>query len=120
MLVDAVLDYARQHLGTEPEYPWPQQYPENRALKHASGKWFGLLMELEYAKVGVDKQGTASVLNLKAEPELIDALVTRPGFTRGYHMNKKHWLSVLLDGTVSEDDVLDLLHGSFLLTGGKG
>ena len=117
MLVDAVLAYAREHLATEPVLPWPQKHPENRALRHASGTWFGMLMRLPYVKMGVDKQGWCEVLNLKAEPELVDALVTRPGFTRGYHMNKRHWVSVRLDGTVDEED---LLHASFLLTGGKG
>ena len=65
--------------------------------------------------------GGEEIVNLKTDP--LDSEIlrkTHANITPGWHMNKKHWLSVLLDGTVSEDDVLDLLHGSFLLTGGKG
>jgi len=32
-----------------------------------------------------------------------------PGFLPGYHMNKKNWLSILLDGTVSDDQILIIL-----------
>lgn len=115
-----VLTYARDHLATSPAYLWPDRHPSFGVLRHPSGRWFGMVMRLDHRKVGVDKRGECGVLNVKAPPELIDALVTRPGFSRGYHMNKTHWVSVLLDGTVGVDDVLDLVHMSYRLTGGAG
>lgn len=118
-LTGHVLAYAREHLGTEPSYLWPDKHPSFGVLRHSSGRWFGMIMRLDYEKVGVDKHGECGVLNVKANPELIDALVTRTGFSRGYHMNKTHWVSVRLDGSVELDDVWDLLHDSFRLTGGK-
>lgn len=115
-LTDTVFAYARDYLGVEPVYLWPDTNPSFGALRHSSGKWFGMVMQLDYGKVGVDKRGTCGALNVKAQPELIDALTTRNGFTRGYHMNKNHWLTVRLDGSVPVEDVLDLLHESYRLT----
>ena len=43
-------------------------------------------------------------------------LIQDEGIFPGYHMNKQHWISVLLDGTVSEQRVRDLIDMSFLAT----
>jgi len=53
-------------------------------------------------------------INLKCDPE--QALVLRamyPAVTPGYHMNKKHWNTVLLDGSVDQDLFLHLLNNSY-------
>lgn len=114
-----VLTYARDFLGTEPDHIF-DKHPTFGALRHdGSKKWFGLVMRLNYGQVNVDKPGELDAMNVKAEPELIDALVARDGFVRGYHMNKRHWVTVFLDGSVGQEDALDLLHGSFRLTAGR-
>ncbi|WP_339094232.1 MmcQ/YjbR family DNA-binding protein [Deinococcus sp. VB142] len=38
----------------------------------------------------------------------------------GYHLNKKHWVTVTLDGTVPGELVRELLHSSYLLVAKKG
>ncbi|WP_129903053.1 MmcQ/YjbR family DNA-binding protein [Bifidobacterium pseudolongum] len=53
---------------------------------------------------------------VKVDPELINELSTQPGYARGYHMNKEHWLTVLLDGSVSFTDVCKHIDSSFQLT----
>ncbi|MBN6039484.1 MmcQ/YjbR family DNA-binding protein [Amycolatopsis sp. 195334CR] len=56
---------------------------------------------------------TAAV-SLKCEPEL--ALHLRhehPAITPGYHLNKRHWNTIVLDGTVPDDEVRDLIDHSY-------
>ena len=45
-----------------------------------------------------------------------DMIIQDNGIMPAYHMNKQHWISVLLDGTVAKDRVFDLIHMSFLAT----
>ena len=40
------------------------------------------------------------------------------GFLSGYHMNKQHWITILLDGTVGESKILDFLNMSYDLIDG--
>ena len=41
------------------------------------------------------------ILNVKlGDPMLMDMLVQQPGYFYGYHMNRRNWISILLDGTV--------------------
>ncbi|MFE3458879.1 MmcQ/YjbR family DNA-binding protein [Nocardiopsis aegyptia] len=82
--------------------------PGALVYKVSGQKLFALLL-------GGSGDGPATV-NLKCDPEL--ALELRhqfPAVTPGYHMNKRHWNSVLLDGTVPDDEVLEMLRHSYVL-----
>ncbi|CAM2954521.1 MmcQ/YjbR family DNA-binding protein [Saccharomonospora xinjiangensis] len=53
-------------------------------------------------------------VSLKCAPE--HALYLRdtyPAITAGYHLNKRHWNTIVLDGSVPEDLVVDLVHESY-------
>jgi predicted DNA-binding protein (MmcQ/YjbR family) len=61
--------------------------------------------------------GERELLNLKSEP--FNALLWRnefPSVIPGYHMNKLHWNSVILDGTVPDDAVREMIAESYDLT----
>ena len=45
-----------------------------------------------------------------------DMLIQQEGILPAYHMNKQHWITVLLDGTVPQDKVFDLIDMSFVAT----
>lgn len=98
------------------EYPW-QDTPNHTTFKHQDNmKWFALIMDVPYSKLNIDKEGQVDVLNLKNIPELIGGLRKKEGILPAYHMNKEHWISVLLDGTVEFEQVCELIDVSFELT----
>ncbi len=83
--------------------------PQALVYKVAGQKMFALL------RGGGDAEGTA-VVNLKCDPGLALELRARfPDVTPGYHMNKEHWNSVLLDGTVPDEEILEMLRHSYVL-----
>ncbi|MCY9785656.1 MmcQ/YjbR family DNA-binding protein [Nocardiopsis sp. EMB25] len=85
---------------TEPFGPGPLVY------KVADQKMFALLME----------RAQGPVVNLKCDPELALELRDQfPGVTPGYHMSKRHWNSVLLDGSVPDDEIVEMLRHSYVL-----
>lgn len=59
------------------------------------------------------------VLNVKCEPDMVAVLAHQEGFAPAYHMNKRHWLTVRLDGSVSREQIFHLLDISYELTGNK-
>ena len=93
-----VLTFASEQYGTEPECLWAS-CPEYAVLRHRNGKWYGVVMDVLREKLGLSGKGCVDVLNVKCEPELIGAFRQRDGFLPAYHMNRSHWLTVLLDGT---------------------
>lgn len=99
-----------------PEYPW-DEYPNYTTFKHKKNqKWFALIMDVPFKKLNIDKDGIVEVINLKNIPELIGGLRKELGILPAYHMNKEHWITVLLDGTVPKERICELIDISFNLT----
>ena len=118
-LRDQILAQARQEYGTEPCFPWAE-YPGHCTLKAPNGKWYGLVMQVPYAVLGIGKAGRADVLNVKNLPEKIQALVDGEHFLPAYHMNKKYWLSVLLDSPAVLPQAQALLREGYGWVAGPG
>ena len=89
----------------------------NCVLRHKNNKkWFALVVEVNAKKLGLQEDKTVDVLNIKCDPMMIGSLRMKEGFFPAYHMNKENWISILLDGTVSADEIKPLLELSYQLT----
>ena len=77
-------------------------------------------------KVGDKMYGLTSIdteelrINLKCDPLLaLDLRSRHPQVTPGYHMNKKHWNTVLIDGKLPDEEILRMIAHSYDLVFGK-
>lgn len=114
-MIRKIEDHIRQKYGVEPEHPWGK-YPENTTYKERENeKWFVLVMPVARHALGLPGEGVVYVMNVKAKPELISMIVGAEGYLPAYHMNKQHWLTVLLDGTVPAEQVLERIEDSYIL-----
>ena len=105
--------------STLPEYPWAGD-PSSAVFRHLDNKkWFGLIMTVRPRVLGLQSDEFIDILNVKCDQVLASSLCREPGFLPGYHMNKKLWLTVLLDGTVPVGRINMLLDMSYDLTGKK-
>ena len=117
MTREQLIAYVSERFSADPEYPWND---ENLIFRHGSNrKWFAVAMRVPYEKLGLWRQGEADVVNVKCSPLLTGVYRSQPGVLPAYHMNKEHWLSLLLDGTAGDDLIRELLEISFDLTGTK-
>lgn len=115
----ALIKYILENYGTEPDYPW-EKYPDNAVFRHGNNrKWFALVMDVPKKRLGLDGAECVSVVNLKCDPFLICSLKGQPGVLPAYHMNKKNWVTVVLDGSAPEDTVKILLDESYETTKSK-
>jgi len=114
---DAVLAYIKEQYDSEPEYLWARS-PNNAAIRHRdSKKWFAaLLLELPRKTLGLPGEGRVDILNVKCDPLMKGSLLDGRRFLPGYHMNKEHWITVLLDGSVPAGEIFPLIDMSFQLT----
>ena len=109
--------WCRQQYGTEPDYPWNDN---NAVLRHLnSKKWYGVVLEVNGRKLGLDEDGIVDVLNVKCDPIMIGSLRLQDGFFSAYHMNKDAWISILLDCPDLDESIKNLLNLSYELTGNK-
>lgn len=118
---EKIAEYIKEKYEASPDYPW-QKYDNNAVFRHSdNNKWFALVMCVQRCKLGLSGEGDVDVINLKVDDMFFrDMIIQEEGIMPGYHMNKQHWISVLLDGTVDEDRIFDLIHMSFLATASRG
>ncbi len=99
----------------EPDYPW-RKNSDYAVLRHNfKRKWFALVYRIGPEKLGLEGEEPVNVMNIKVQPELTGSLRLLPGILPAYHMNKEHWVTVLLD-KLPENDILDLIDESYRLT----
>lgn len=111
-----ILDFAAENFDTAAEYLWFDS-PDAAVLRHPNGKWYGIMMGVGRNKLGFDSKEIVDVLVCKCEPMLREFLMTNHGFLPAYHMNKQHWISVLLDGSVDKELAFNALDASFQIVG---
>lgn len=113
---ETLFRYAREHFKSEPEYLWIN-LPGYAVLRHHDGKkWFGIVMNVPGAKLGLNTVDELDVLEVKVRPEYVGSLRKKDGILPAYHMNKEHWVSVLLSGPLSPKEIHELLADSHELT----
>lgn len=126
---DQVAAYVKKKYGVTAEHPWAK-YPEYATFKAGENeKWFAILMHVSGKVLGykddrasngcVDfiagNDGMVWVINVKAEPEFIMMASGMRGFLPAYHMNKQHWVTILLDGSVPMEQVKGCIDRSFCM-----
>ena len=113
-----ITTHIRDEYGAEPEFLWPERYPTYCIFRHGGNKkWFALVGRIEWKSLGRDGGELVDIINLKFDNgQALDFAENTPGVYPAYHMNKKHWITIALDGTLPDEMVLELVKKSYLLT----
>lgn len=110
-----LFDLIEDQFAVQPDYPFSNDY-DSAVFRHKNNrKWFALLMKVPKCRMGLGGNEIAEVLNLKCDPMLREPLMQTKGIYVSYHMNKVHWISVLLD-EIDDSTLETLLEMSFNLT----
>lgn len=111
----SVIAYVRERYGDEPEFLW-ESSPDSAIWRRKDNrKWYGVLMKIKRSKLGLDSDEVAEVVDLRILPAELDRIADGKKYFRGYHMNKRSWLSLILDGTVSEEELFRRVDESYRL-----
>ena len=112
--------HVKKKYGTLPEYLW-KRYPGYAVFRHQDNrKWFALIMDVSRNKLGIPGDEMVDILNIKLDdPVYADILIRQEGYFRGYHISKGNWISIMLDGSVSFDDICHWLEESYITTASK-
>lgn len=111
-----IFDYAEEKYNAAPEFLW-KRTPDAAVLRHKDNrKWFALLMTVDPSKLGIDGERNVRIINVKCDPMMTGSLLMKDGYYPAYHMNKNTWISIILDGTVPEEEVFAAIDLSYSIT----
>jgi len=101
-----------------PYYEW-ESTPDTGVFKHKmTKKWYAIIMNICRKKISFGDDNV-DVINIKLAPDKIVKLLSEKGFYPAYHMNKKNWISIILDDTVDDDKIFSLIEESYLFASSK-
>lgn len=111
----SAIAYIRDTYRNELEFLWEKDDETSVWRRSDNKKWYGVLMKVSRRKFGLPSDERAEVVNLRMEPAALDSCLDGKNFFRGWHMNKKHWASVLLDGGVTNETLYSMIDESYRL-----
>lgn len=110
-----IFEFVKDKYNTHVDYPFENDF-DSAVLRHVNGKWYGLIMHVKNKSLHIEKEGITEIINLKIDPELNHFLKGQVGVLPAYHMNKEHWISIILASDFDKDELLSLIDMSFELT----
>ena len=110
-----IIEYVRKKYGDELEYLW-KKFPDNAVWRRKDNKkWYGALLTVSRRKLGIDSDEIVEIIDLREEPDVLEKLIDNTRYYSGWHMNKKHWFTVVLDGSVLPDEIFRRIDKSYML-----
>ena len=107
----------QEKYGNQLEYLW-EKSPDTAVLRHEDNqKWYAILMRIPWDRLDKEREGLVEAVNLKHDQ--VADLLSQNGVYPAFHMNKRYWISLPLDDTLTDEKVLELFERSWFLTSKK-
>ncbi len=106
----------KEKYGDEPEFVWEKDPGCAIFRNKDSKKWYGIIMNINKCKIEENSTEEIEIINIKLEPNEIENLLNQEGFYPAYHMNKKYWITIILDNTLSDENIMNLIEKSYSYT----
>ena len=109
-----IMDQIQEKYGNQLEYLW-EKSPDTAVLRHEGNqKWYAVLMRIPWNKLEKGREGLVEAVNLKHDQ--VADLLSQKGIYPAFHMNKRYWLSLALDDSLQDEEVIELIERSWNLT----
>ena len=111
-----IIDYCNNKYGENHVNPF-KKHPDILAFVNEKNKWYALLSDVEYNKLNKNTDITTKVkiLNVKYPTDKILDIIDNQNIFPAYHMNKKHWISIVLDKNIKLETIKELIDISYSL-----
>ena len=109
-----ISDYIFEAYGSAPEFLWPN-IPSYAAFRQpGKKKWFAVMGNVSLNKVDREAKSVqpVEVINVKVDQERIKDYLSQTGIYEAFHMNKKCWVSIILDDTLPDDAIHGMIDDS--------
>ncbi|MDE6604553.1 MAG: MmcQ/YjbR family DNA-binding protein [Clostridia bacterium] len=110
-----VIEYVRTKYGDELEFLW-KKFDDNAIWRRKdNSKWYGLILIVPKSKLGIDSEEKVEIIDLRVSPQEVQSLIDNKRYFPAYHMNKKSWITICLDGSMEIEEIYRRIDDSYVL-----
>lgn len=110
-----IIEFVREEYGDELEFLW-EKFLDNAIFRRKdTNKWYAAILTVTSDKLGLNGKDKIEIIDLRINPEELKELVDNKKYFAGYHMNKKHWLTIILNGSVPIEEIFERIKVSYTL-----
>lgn len=108
-----VIKYVREKFGDELEFLW-KKFDDNAIWRRKdSQKWYGLVLTIPRSKLGLSSDEVVEIIVMRLKPEQMAQTVDNKKYFPGWHMSKKSWYTIILDGSVPSEEIFRRIGESY-------
>lgn len=107
---NGITQYIKEKYNREPIFLW--ESAPNYGVFKKQEKWFGIIMNIEKNKIIGKDNKEIEIMNLKLDEETKE-YIKQKGIYEAYHMSKKNWVTIILDDTLEDKYIRELIDKSY-------
>ena len=113
-----ITNLIEKEYGDKPEFLWEGE--SHGVFRNKDNlKWYGIIMNINKNKLAQEDKDV-EILNVKLDEKKVQELLKRKGFYKAYHMNKEKWITIILDDTIKDDEIMSYIKESYQFTSKPG
>lgn len=114
-----VIKYIEEKYSDKLEFLW-EKFDDNAIWRNKqNNKWYGILLTISKRKLGIESDEIVEAIDLRYQKEKIENILDNTKIFPGYHMNKKSWITIKLDESISIEEIYNLIDNSYKLSIGN-
>lgn len=110
-----ICEYIYETYDRTPEFLWPN-IPSYAAFRlKGTKKWYAIMGSVPRYKLdpASEDRRDVEVINVKVDREQIKDILSQPGYYPAFHMNKKCWVSIILEDALPDEEIQDRICSSY-------
>ena len=109
------IQFVREQYGDELEFLW-EKFSDNAVWRRKdTGKWYGVILTVRGNKIGLDTSEILEIIDLRMLKDEAAGILSKNHYYPGWHMNKKSWYTLVLDNSISDEEICTRISESYQL-----
>ena len=105
-------DYIMNNYNCKPEFLWKKYSGYGVYRNKNNNKWFALIANIDKSSIS-NFTKEVEIINVKCSSNDINKLVDNKSYFKAYHMNKNNWITILLDDSLNDKDIIKMIDSSY-------
>lgn len=112
-----MIEFVKESFGDELEFLW-SKFPDNAVWRRKDNKkWYGAILTVAGKKIGLKSEKAEEIVDLRMNPAEAETILSRENYYPGWHMNKKTWYTLVLNGSIPDKELKERIRESYKLAG---